>query len=126
MARPGGVKGAGLGEARNHSEKCRTRIIEAMGETEEGRRACERDDTGLKRGIELVHEAMADMKNSANAESQESQDAEEVREDAELLDVMQRPRASLECETGITRAIATLSVDVAEGHSSPRGIAGGK
>ena len=37
-------KRAGLAEAKAHSEKCRQRIVEAMRETEEGRRVMERED----------------------------------------------------------------------------------
>ena len=51
-------KTAGLSDGRNHTERCRSRIVEAMGETVEGRRARERDDDRLNHRMERACERL--------------------------------------------------------------------
>ena len=53
-------KQAGLADGRNHSERCRARIFEALGETEEGKKIRERETERLNRRMEEAHVALTE------------------------------------------------------------------
>ena len=52
-------KQAGLADGRNHSERCRARIFEALGETDEGKQIRERNER-LNRRMEQAHVAITE------------------------------------------------------------------
>ena len=51
-------KRAGLSDGRNHSARCRARIMKAMDATEEGKRMRQKDEDRLNRTIEEAHEVL--------------------------------------------------------------------
>ena len=81
-------KKAGFADGRNHSERCRARILEAMGETEVGRRALERDDERLNERMESAHnKTMEESINVDLANVPEEQDAGEDLENGEDVEM---------------------------------------
>ena len=77
-------KRAGLADGRSHSERCRTRIYEAMGESEEGKRVRERDDERLNMRMEGVYEEM--IGNDGKTVSEEALEAKGAQEDVEMTE----------------------------------------
>ena len=51
-------KRAGLSDGRNHSARCRARIMEAMDATEEGKRMRQKDEDRLNRKMQEAHEVL--------------------------------------------------------------------